>query len=326
MPAVLSRLSALADLTRGRLLLVLEGDELTVGELCAVLQLPQSTVSRHLKVLADEGWVVSRADGTSNRYRGALRELDPAARRLWQLVREEVAETPAARQDAHRLPGVLARRRSRSQEFFASSSGKWDRLRAELFGSHPELGALPALLDPDWVVGDLGAGTGQLAESLAPFVRQVVAVDDSAAMLQAARRRLAGRANVEIRRGELEALPVGDAELDAAVLSLALHFAPEPARVLAEAARVLKPASRLLVIDMTPHDREEYRAEMGHVWLGFNASQITGWLTEAGFEQVVYHPLPADPAAKGPTLFAAVGRTPRQAGPRPNRSASTLPR
>lgn len=326
MPAVLSRLSALADLTRGRLLLLLEGDELTVGELCAVLQLPQSTVSRHLKVLADEGWVVSRADGTSNRYRSALRELDPAARRLWQLVRDEVAETPAARQDAHRLPGVLARRRSRSQEFFASSAGKWDRLRAELFGSHPELGALPALLDPDWVVGDLGAGTGQLAESLAPFVRQVVAVDDSAAMLQAARRRLAGRANVEIRRGELEALPVGDAELDAAVLSLALHFAPEPARVLAEAARVLKPESRLLVIDMTPHDREEYRAEMGHVWLGFNASQITGWLTEAGFEQVVYHPLPADPAAKGPSLFAAVGRAPRKPDPRPNRSASTLPR
>ena len=323
MPAVLSRLTALADLTRGRLLLVLEGDELTVGELCAVLQLPQSTVSRHLKVLADEGWIVSRADGTSNRYRGALRELDPAARRLWQLVRDEVAKTPAAHQDAHRLPGVLARRRSRSQEFFASSAGQWDRLRTELFGSHPELGALAALLDPDSVVGDLGAGTGQLAESLAPFVRRVVAVDDSAAMLQAARRRLAGRANVEIRRGELEALPLDDAELDAAVLSLALHFAPEPARVLAEAARVLKPTGRLLVIDMTTHDREEYRAEMGHVWLGFSESQITGWLIEAGFEQPAYHPLPADPAAKGPTLFAAVGRNPRPAS---RVTTSMLPR
>jgi len=326
MPAVLSRLSALADLTRGRLLLVLERDELTVGELCAVLQLPQSTVSRHLKVLADEGWIVSRADGTSNRYRGALRELDPAARRLWQLVREEVADAPAARQDAHRLPGVLARRRSRSQEFFASSAGQWDRLRAELFGAQPEIGALPALLDPDWVVGDLGAGTGQLAESLAPFVRRVVAVDDSAAMLQAARRRLAARANVEIRRGELEALPLDDAELDAAVLSLALHFAPEPARVLAEAARVLKPTGRLLVIDMTPHDREEYRAEMGHVWLGFSEQQVTGWLTEAGFGQVAYHRLPADTAAKGPTLFAAVGRNPRHPGPRHDVSASMLSR
>lgn len=326
MPAVLSRLSALADLTRGRLLLVLEGDELTVGELCAVLQLPQSTVSRHLKVLADEGWVTSRADGTSNRYRGALRELDPAARRLWQLVRDEVAETPAAHQDAHRLPGVLARRRTRSQEFFASSAGQWDRLRAELFGTHPELGALPALLDSDWVVGDLGAGTGQVAESLAPFVRRVVAVDDSAAMLQAARRRLTGRANVEIRRGELEALPLNDAELDAAVLSLALHFAPEPARVLAEAARVLKPAGRLLVIDMTTHDREEYRAEMGHVWLGFTESQISGWLAGAGFEQIAYYPLPVHPAAKGPTLFAAVGRNPRRAVPRDAFPASTLTR
>lgn len=308
MPAVLDRLSALADLTRSRLLLVLERDALTVGELCQVMRLPQSTVSRHLKLLADEGWVSARAEGTSNRYRAALRDLDPAARQLWQLVSGEIAEAPAAKQDATRLRGVLAERSTKSREFFATSAGQWDRLRSELFGSRAELGALPALLDETWAVGDLGCGTGQVAASLAPFVRQVIAVDGSAPMLSAARKRLAPYRNVELRRGELEALPLEDASLDAAVISLALHLAPEPARVLAEAARVLRPGGRLLIVDMMPHDRTDFIESMGHLWPGFDAEAISSWGRDAGFPSSTYHPLPADPAAKGPTLFAAVLR------------------
>jgi SAM-dependent methyltransferase len=307
-PAVLDRLSALADLTRSRLLLVLERDALTVGELCQVMRLPQSTVSRHLKLLADEGWVSARAEGTSNRYRAALRDLDPAARQLWQLVSGEIAEAPAAKQDATRLRGVLAERSTKSREFFATSAGQWDRLRSELFGSRAELGALPALLDETWAVGDLGCGTGQVAASLAPFVRQVIAVDGSAPMLSAARKRLAPYRNVELRRGELEALPLEDASLDAAVISLALHLAPEPARVLAEAARVLRPGGRLLIVDMMPHDRTDFIESMGHLWPGFDAEAISSWGRDAGFPSSTYHPLPADPAAKGPTLFAAVLR------------------
>ncbi|TFG43656.1 MAG: metalloregulator ArsR/SmtB family transcription factor [Gemmatimonadales bacterium] len=308
MPAVLDRLSALADLTRSRLLLVLERDALTVGELCQVMRLPQSTVSRHLKLLADEGWVSARAEGTSNRYRAALRDLDPAARQLWQLVSGEIAEAPAAKQDATRLRGVLAERSTKSREFFATSAGQWDRLRSELFGSRAELGALPALLDETWAVGDLGCGTGQVAASLAPFVRQVIAVDGSAPMLSAARKRLAPYRNVELRRGELEALPLEDASLDAAVISLALHLAPEPARVLAEAARVLRPGGRLLIVDMMPHERTDFIESMGHLWPGFDAEAISSWGRDAGFPSSTYHPLPADPAAKGPTLFAAVLR------------------
>src|SRR5882672_105932 len=177
-PAILDHLSVLGEVTRSRILLALERHELTVAELCAVLRAPQSTVSRHLKALLDCGWVTARADGTSRLYRTGRDAMAVPARRLWQLVREQVAESPAAVQDARRLEGVLAERRSKSQEFFTSSAGQWDRLREELFGSTFHLHALLGLLDDSWVIGDLGCGGGQVAETLAPCVRRVIAVDD----------------------------------------------------------------------------------------------------------------------------------------------------
>jgi ubiquinone/menaquinone biosynthesis C-methylase UbiE len=307
-PPIFERMSALADATRSRLLLLLERHELTVGELCAVLQLPQSTVSRHLKTLADEGWVASRAEGTSRRYRMVADRLEPSARRLWTLVREQVSALGAAEQDAARLPGVLAQRTTKSQEFFSTAAGQWDRLREELFGRRADLLGLLALLDARWTVGDLGCGTGQLSDSLAPFVQRVVAVDSSAAMLAAARKRLGERANVEVRAGELEALPVDDCELDAALLFLVLHYVAEPAAALVEARRALKPGGSLVVVDMMPHDRDDYRQAMGHVWLGFGAERLEAWMADAGFTGFRYVPLPPDPGAKGPSLFAASAR------------------
>ncbi len=307
---ILDRLAALADATRSRLLLVLDRHELTVSELCQVLQLPQSTVSRHLKILGDDGWVVARAEGTSRRYTAAP-SLDPGARRLWQLVRGQVAQDVTAEQDAERLRGVLAGRRTRSEQFFSSSAGHWDALRTELFGQRAELAALPGLLDEAWVVGDLGCGTGQVTASLAPYVGRVVAVDRSRAMLAAARSRLQGLENVELRQGELEALPIADGELDAAVLFLVLHYLAEPALALAEACRTLRPGGRLLVVDMTPHAREEYRQTMGHLWQGFSGEQMRGWLAEAGLEAVRYRVLPADARAKGPGLFSLTARRPQ---------------
>ena len=304
-PAIFDRMSALADATRSRLLLVLERHELTVGELCQVLQLPQSTVSRHLKTLGDEGWVSARAEGTSRRYRMPADRMDPGARQLWQLVRSEVGALPGAAQDADRLRSVLAQRSTRSREFFSSAAGEWDRLRAELFGRRADLLGLLGLLDEGWTVGDLGCGTGMVSASLAPFVARVVAVDSSPAMLEAARARLGGLPNVETREGELEGLPVADGELDAAVVFLVLHYLAEPDAALAEAARALRPGGRLLVVDMMPHDREEYLQAMGHVWQGFEAERMRGWMEDAGFRGFRYVPLPPDPAAKGPTLFAA---------------------
>jgi len=306
---VLERLGALADEIRSRLLLLLDRHELAVGELCAVLQLPQSTVSRHLKVLGDGGWVVARADGPSRRYTMAP-DLEPEARRLWQVVRAQLADGAAAAQDGERLRSVLAERRSRSQEFFTASAAQWDAVRGELFGQRADLLALPGLLDEEWTVGDLGCGTGQVTAALAPFVRRVVAVDQSRAMLAAARSRLRDHDNVELRSGDLEQLPIEDRELDAAVLLLVLHYVVDPARALAEARRVLKPGGRLLVMDMTPHARDEYRQTMGHVWQGFAPDQITAWARDAGFERVRYRSLPPDAQAKGPGLFAATMRRP----------------
>src|SRR5207248_5303345 len=120
-PAILDHLASLADTTRSRILLLLDRNELTVSELCTVMQLPQSTASRHLKALADSGWVTGRAEGTSNLYSMAHHDLDPAARRLWALVREQVGFTAAAVQDQRRLQAALAERRTKSQDFFSSS-------------------------------------------------------------------------------------------------------------------------------------------------------------------------------------------------------------
>jgi ubiquinone/menaquinone biosynthesis C-methylase UbiE len=232
-------------------------------------------------------------------------ELDPSARRLWALVREQVGPTAAAVQDQRRLQTTLAQRRAKSQEFFSSSAGQWDRLREEQFGDRFHLAALVGLADADWIVGDLGCGTGQVTAALAPFVARVIAVDGSAAMLQAARKRLQGIDNVDLRRGELEALPIDDATLDAATMCLVLHHVADPAEVLRETARVLRPGGRFLGVDMMEHERVEYQRDMGHVWLGFPDSSVERWLVDAGFEGVRVRPLPAEPQAKGPSLFVA---------------------
>lgn len=298
------RLGSLADATRTRLLLLLDRHELAVGELCGAVQLPQSTVSRHLKVLGDEGWLATRSEGPSRYYRLATR-LDGGARRLWEVVREELRTRPESAQDEARAQQALARRRSRSQEFFSTAAGQWDALRAELFGAQAGLAGLLGLLPPDLVVGDLGCGTGMVSEELAPYVARVIAVDESQEMLSAARRRLSLHDHVEVRAGALEALPVDAAELDVAVMSLVLHYVAEPALVLAEAHRALRPGGRLVVVDMMAHGRSEYREQMGHRWQGFEESQLTGWLEGAGFAGVRWHALPPDPQAKGPLLFAA---------------------
>lgn len=305
---IFDRLGTLADATRTRLLLVLEGQEFTVTELCTVLQLPQSTVSRHLKVLADDAWLVSQQDGTSRRYRMVAAGLAPDARELWALVREHAAQLPAARQDRLRVRSVLSTRKSKSQEFFAATANDWDALRQEMFGERADLQSLPGLLDPDWVLGDLGCGTGRVAESLAPFVGRVVAVDSSREMLGAARDRLRDLSNVDVREGSLEALPLDDHELDAALVFLVLHHVAAPDVALAEAARVIRPGGRVLVVDMTPHDRVSYQHDMGHAWLGLSEQQVSDWLAAAGFESMHYHELAPDPEASGPALFAASAR------------------
>jgi len=221
------------------------------------------------------------------------------------LLRDQVSLTAGADQDARRLKNVLARRQSKSQEFFESTAGQWDKVRADLFGAGSYLQILPALIDEQWMVGDLGCGTGQVASALAPFVARLIAVDRSGEMLQAARRRLRDLPTAEVRRGELEALPIADGDLDAATLILVLHHLPDAAAALAEAHRVLKTGGRLVIADMLPHDREEYRLQMGHVWLGFSEEQMQRMLVAAGFNRIRITALPVNASAKGPALFVA---------------------
>lgn len=297
---VFGQLAALADSTRSRMLLLLEKQPLSVGEVCSVMHLPQSTASRHLKVLVDEGWALARAEGASRLYR--LARLSDAARQIWQTVRVEVAETTAGRQDMQRLTAVLELRRDKSAAFFSAAASDWERVRLDLFGFNSELLPLLALLDSDLVIGDLGCGTGQVARTLAPFVKLVIGVDSSKAMLEAARERTPE--NVELREGELERLPVAAGEIDVALLFLVLHYVVDPARVLKEAARGLKAGGSLLLVDMMPHDREDMRETMGHVWPGFAAEQMAHWLKDAGFGRPQHIPLPVDARAKGPALFA----------------------
>ena len=304
-PSLLDSFTALSDATRCRLLALIEHHELTVSELCTVLQLPQSTVSRHLKLLGDAGWVSSRRDGTSRYYTLALDGDDGPRAQIWELTRPQVAGRIAAAQDERRLARVLAGRGEASQQFFATSAGQWDRLRQELFGSDFVPGALLGLLPDTWTVGDLGCGTGALLPVLAPHVSHVIGVDASAEMLTTARARVKGITNVELRTGTLEALPLESGSLDAVLCVLVLHHVPAPGDALAEAFRVLKPGGRALVVDMHAHDREEYRQRMGHVWLGFTDDQMRKYFAQTGFDHVAIHSLPPAHDAKGPTLFAA---------------------
>jgi ArsR family transcriptional regulator len=305
---VLDRLSVLAEPTRSRILLLLERHELTVSELCAILQLPQSTVSRHLKLLSDDGWLVARGEGTTRFYKMVATRLDAAARSLWNVVRTQFVAMSIAAQDSHRAEGVLAKRRDKAQTFFLNSTDLWEKMRTEMIGSRTDLLALLGLLDEKWVVGDLGCGAGHITDALAPCVGRVIAVDESGPMLAAAEARLATHPNVELRTGTVESLPIDDEKLDAAVLFLVAHFVTDPAKAMREIQRVLKPGGRLLIVDLMSHDRVEYIVQLGHVWQGFDAEQMQEWLSNAGFSSPRYRPLPADPEAKGPSLFVATAR------------------
>lgn len=304
--AVLDRLPALVDPTRARLLHLLAQQELTVGELCSVGQLPQSTVSRHLKMLSDEGWVASRAEGTSRYYR-MNPNLGEGPKQLWDLVATDLSRGSQAQADTTRMRAVVANRRARSTAFFARAAGDWGKIRDAVFGERASLIGLVGLVDETWTIGDLGCGTGHLTRLLAPFVQRVIGIDASPAMLELARTHAGELANVELRGGELEQLPLDDASLDAAILALVLHNVADPPAALREAVRVLRPGGRLLVLDMTPHDREDLRQRLGHVWQGFSVDQMTRWMQEAGCGRARYVPLPPDLTTEGPSLFAATG-------------------
>jgi ubiquinone/menaquinone biosynthesis C-methylase UbiE/DNA-binding transcriptional ArsR family regulator len=306
--ALLGWMESLADPTRLRLLRLLERHELGVVELCDVLQLPQSTVSRHLKVLSDQAWTRSRRHGTTNLYRTILDELDPTARKLWILAREQTNDWATVQQDELRLLQRLRDRQKDSQAFFAGAAGQWDKLRGELYGSRFTTAALLALLPDNLTVADLGCGTGQLSADLARYVKSVIAIDNSPAMLKAAQRRVEhdDLENVDLRRGDLEALPIDDACCDAALMVLVLTYLADPQPALREANRILKTSGKFILIDLLPHDRDDFRRQLEQQHPGFEPADLQKMLKDAGFTKTTTHPLPPEPNVKGPALFLAV--------------------
>lgn len=302
---LLGWMQSLADDTRLRLLRLLERNELGVAELCDVLQMPQSTVSRHLKVLADQGWVTHDRRGTTNLYRMVLDELAAPARRLWLVAREQTDNWATSEQDRLRLERVLREREQDAQSFFAGAAADWDKLRGDLYGERFTFEAILALLPKEYVVADLGCGTGSLVAQLAPHVKQVIGIDASPAMLKAARKRVSGLNNVDLRRGDLGSLPLEDATCDAALCVLALTYVDDPGACVREMARVLKPGRKCVVVDLLPHDRDDFRRQMGQKTLGLGERTINRLFSDAGLIDPQFRPLSPEPAAKGPALFIA---------------------
>ncbi len=305
---LLDRFNTLSDMARLRILRLLDKHELSVGELARAIQLPQSTVSRHLKMLHTGRWVIKRSQGTASLYCLVEEALDDEARALWQLSRKQLGAGATLEDDDSRLAEVLAERREDSKSFFGRLGGEWDGLRNDLFGHHFTPEALLAFIDSEWTIADLGCGTGNAAEFLAPCVKKIIAVDREQAMLDAARKRLEAFDNIDFRQGDLTALPIGDGEINAAVVSLVLHYFEDPGAVIIDIARTLKPRGELVIVDMVPHDRESYRHTMGHEHLGFDEAEVARWADAAGLGSPTYRRLRPDTHAKGPGLFVATMR------------------
>jgi SAM-dependent methyltransferase len=310
---LLARLESLADPIRLRLLVLLEDQELSVSDLAGILQTPQSSVSRHLKPLAEQGWIVSRSERTANLYRMANGELPEPARRLWELSRQEIAGWPQLAHDRLRLAQRLAERQPDARALFAGMAGEWERLRTELYGDRFTAAALTALLPADWVVADLACGAGSVTVRLAPFVSRVIAVDGSPEMLAAACQRARGLGpleNIEFHEADLTALPIAGGSCDAALLLLALTHLESPASALAEMARILRPGGRAVVVDLLHHDRDDFRRRMGQLRNGFGEGELAALLAGAGLTAVTCSPLSPEPEAKGPALLLSTGTRP----------------
>ena len=285
MDALLAALKAVAEPTRLRLLAVCGQSELTVTELTIILGQSQPRVSRHLKLLCDAGLLERSREGVHAFFRLARRG-DHAAL-AQRLIDSLPVDNPDLVLDRERLAIVKQQRADAAQTYFQRNASHWQEIRSLHVPEHDVEQALLKLVPQDGSITDLidiGTGTGRMLEIFAPFVDNCVGIDLSREMLAVARANLEqpGMANCQVRQGDMYQLAVPGRHFDVAILHQVLHFAEDPALALAEAARVLRPGGRLLVIDFARHTRDELLQDHAHRWAGFGDEEMTGWFDRAG--------------------------------------------
>ncbi len=285
-------LKALADPTRLRILHLLTQTELTVAELTRILAIGQSTVSQHLAQLRDAGLIADRKDGTRSFYsrttgQGAGANGSGPAAHAYAELAAAVEESAEAKADLAALRDVLRARQQEAQEYFDRIA---EAIEHEYLPGRTWEGLAKALLRllPKARVADLGIGSGELTLLLCDSSEKVIGVDASRPMLDRVRAKAdrAGVKNLELRLGNIEALPLAAGEVDVVVLSQTLHHAEEPARALAEAHRVLAPGGRILLLDLLRHRERWTREKFQDRWPGFHARDLVQWLGDAGFDGV----------------------------------------
>jgi ubiquinone/menaquinone biosynthesis C-methylase UbiE len=282
-------LKALADPLRLRVLAAVSEEELTVGEVQEVVSSVQSSVSRNLAILREAGFVQDRKEGTSV-YFSARTNMPEPARELFKSLQSRLAEIPEVKRDQARLEECRRRRLQRSESYFESVAGDWERIRKSYFDDRVTALSIEKLLPRDLTLADVGCGTGSLTFELARFARKVIGVDLSKEMLRRARavakeRRLD---NVEFRQGDALNLPLRTQSVDAAFCVMVLHFLPDPGRAVAGLCRIARPGGSVILVDLVQHKQEWMREQMAHQWLGFDKPTIARWFRQAGANSVDY--------------------------------------
>lgn len=310
MEPLLAIFRAIGDPSRLRILLLVKDMELAVGEIAQVLQQSQPRVSRHLRILAECGLVERVREGAWVFVRlGPPAISGPALAAIAALAARLPGAGELGAGDRIRLGQVRADRAAAVDSWFAAHAAEWEQERSlhtrEAGVEQAIAAALPGLLG-DLV--DVGTGTGRMIELLAPRARSALGLDRNPEMLRIARNRLeaGGIASARVQSGDMYELPLGAESCDTVVLHQVLHFADDPAAVIGEGARVLRPGGRLLVIDLMPHEREELRQERRHLRLGFADEAVLGWMAGAGLAGRVASHLPASsPDELGVTIWLA---------------------
>ncbi|MBI4803632.1 MAG: metalloregulator ArsR/SmtB family transcription factor [Desulfovibrio sp.] len=294
----LSAFKALADETRLRLIRLLVRFELNVGEIVGVLGMGQSRISRHLRILVESGLLKARRDGLwvfySAEKSGLLSAIEP------------YIENCGPEKDMALAREALDARNSETRRFFNSIAPDWQAMRREVLGDLDLDSLILERLPRCGTMADLGCGPGELLLALASKADRLIGVDASPAMLDLARRKVALH-DASLRVGELEHLPLADAEAQAAVLSLTLHHLSDPVAALKEARRVVAPGGTLVVVDYLKHASELMRERFGDRWLGFDPDEISAWLDQTG---LILDTLETKPVKLGLKVGIYVARRP----------------